>query len=216
MRQPHAAKVKNGLWGPPSQLARHLYLSGDNDRKDRPGRIAPAHRALIPFKETSMKYLIPWDLQHQENRQLAGNRRNPSDWERLFGSVLHPTSAQRRGHGMPLELTETDEQIVLQAEVPGVAPEDLDISITGKVLTLAAEKRGPQSGDGADSADGKESQAPAPHYSERSFGSLKRTVELSSAVDLDSVRAEHKYGVVTITLRKADAVRPKRIEVQAS
>lgn len=155
-----------------------------------------------------MNYLIPWHRNGNSNREVAVHG---SDWDRLFGRVLTdfwgPMAAPAAGakHGVPLELTETSNEIRIRAEVPGMDPKDLDISITGDVLTLSGEK-----------VEQKEEQAGASHYTERRYGSFRRAIELSSPVDLDQVKAEHKHGVVTITLQKAEAVRPKRIEVQAS
>jgi HSP20 family protein len=89
--------------------------------------------------------------------------------------------------------------------VPGIEPEKLDVQLEGDVLTLRGEKL-----DTGASEEGKRT------WSERRWGSFARSVQLSCAVDAESVRAEHKHGVVTITLRKADAVRPRRIEVKQS
>ena len=158
-----------------------------------------------------MNYLIPWHRNGNSNREVASHGAG-LDWDRLFGRMLDdfwapvaPANAAKGGHGVPLELTETDDEIRVRAEVPGMDPKDLDISITGDVLTLSGEK-----------AEEKEEREGTSHYSERRYGSFRRTVELSSPVDLDRVKAEHKHGVVTITLQKAETVRPKRIEIQAS
>jgi HSP20 family protein len=106
---------------------------------------------------------------------------------------------------MLLDVSETDEEIMIRAEVPGIAPKDLDIRLAGDVLTLSGQKT-----DSSDSSAGRR------YYSERQFGSYQRALELPCPVDPDQVRAEHENGVVTITLRKAENVRPKRIQVKSA
>ena len=152
-----------------------------------------------------MNPLIPW--KRDDSRELQSVSRMRSDWDRLFDRVLDDVwaPAGRTGErSVPLELTETAEEIRIRAEVPGVDPQDLDISVTGDVLTLSGEKR-----------EERESKEGSSHYTERRYGSFRRTVQLGSPVDLDRVEARHEHGVVTITLQKAETVRPRRIEVQA-
>ena len=98
-----------------------------------------------------------------------------------------------------------DGELSVRAEVPGVEPERLDIQLAGDVLSIRGEKL-----EENESKDGSRT------WSERRYGSFARSVQLPCAVDSESVQAEHKYGVVTITLRKADAVRSRRIEVKPS
>ncbi len=76
-------------------------------------------------------------------------------------------------------------------------------SLVGDILTLAGEK-----------VDENETQDGRSYYSERHFGTFQRAIKLPRPVDTDKVEADHRNGVVTITLRKSDAVRPKRIKVK--
>jgi HSP20 family protein len=153
-----------------------------------------------------MNSLSPW--KRDGSRSVSRMR---SDWDRLFDHVLDdvwsPGGQAGQGGGdwgVPLELTETADEIRVRAEVPGVDPKDLDISVTGDVLTLSGEKR-----------EERESKEGSSHYTERRYGSFRRTVQLGSPVDLERVEARHEHGVVTITLQKAETVRPRRIEIQA-
>lgn len=149
-----------------------------------------------------MNSLTPW--KRDGSRSVSRMR---SDWDRLFDHVLDDVwgpGGQAAERSVPLELTETTDEIRVRAEVPGVDPKDLDISVTGDVLTLSGEKR-----------EEHESQEGSSHYTERRYGSFRRTVQLGSPVDLDRVEARHEHGVVTITLQKAETVRPRRIEIQA-
>lgn len=103
-----------------------------------------------------------------------------------------------------LELVETEDEVVVRAEVPGIAPEELDVNLTGDVLTLSGEKKAQT-----------EKQEGARVASERTFGAFQRSIQLPCPVDPEHVSAEHQHGVVTITLRKADVVRPRRIQVHS-
>ena len=107
--------------------------------------------------------------------------------------------------GMFLDVSETDDEVQVRAEVPGIEPKDLDISLAGDVLTLSGEK-----------VDEHRSEKESRYYSERHFGSFRRAVKLPCLVDPDHVEAKHRNGVVTVTLRKAVAVRPKRIKVKSA
>lgn len=136
----------------------------------------------------------------------ASLRTLPWEPDRLFDRLIgdfwgHPSS--RLPGGAPLEIVEQDDVLRVAVEVPGIDPNELEISLTGQVLTLAAEKR-----DDLDEASGRRT------YTERQFGSFRRSIELPCPVDADKVTAEHRFGVVTITLHKSDAVRPRKIAVK--
>lgn len=104
-----------------------------------------------------------------------------------------------------IELYESDEAIRITAEVPGIDPGDLDISLQGQVLTLSGEKKVQAEGE-------RENRT----YSERRYGAFRRAIQLPCPVEVDDVQAEHRNGIVTITLRKSEAVRPKRIAIRSS
>jgi len=155
-----------------------------------------------------MTNLIPWKrTEGQRNGGLAPISQMRWGWERMFDQLLDdvwgPVVSATRG--MPLDIAETDEHIRVRAEVPGISPDELNISLSGEVLTLTGQK-----------LDEDESQESSRYHCERSFGSYQRMVKLPCAVDPDHVQAEHRNGVVTITLQKAAAVRPKRIKVKSA
>ena len=114
-------------------------------------------------------------------------------------------SMMSRTEGALLDVTELEDSIRVCVEVPGIEPDALEISLTGQMLTLAAEKR-----------DEHEADANQRIYSERRYGSFRRSIELPCPVDADKVTAEHRNGVVTITLLKSDAARPRRIQVRGA
>ena len=151
-----------------------------------------------------MNNLIPWRRTHPRNNgELQPVSQMRSDWDRLFDRLLDDrlVPSAQSANGWPLDVSESDEQIRVRVEVPGMNPEDIDISLAGDVLTLSGEKVEGETSDGSTL------------YTERRYGAFQRAVTLPCAVDPDQVSAEHKNGVVTITLQKAETVRPKRIKV---
>ncbi len=103
-----------------------------------------------------------------------------------------------------VDVYETQEGFVLLADLPGVEPTSIDLSVTGNVLTLRGEK-----------APGElpEGQALA---RERELGTFHRQVTLSSEVDFDAVQAETRNGVLKVTLPKQEAAKPRTIPIVPS
>jgi HSP20 family protein len=129
------------------------------------------------------------------------------DFGRMLDRFLTDESRSRletEGWRAPLDLFETQEAIVVELEVPGVDPAELEISVQGDVLTLAGEKH---------AVERKEEGRVT--YTERVQGSFRRQIQLPSEVEADQAEATHAHGVVTIRLPKTVAVRPRRIEVKA-
>lgn len=94
-------------------------------------------------------------------------------------------------------------QTVVKAEVPGVDPKDLDISVQGDLLTLRGE-RSPADPKGA-----------VCHRQERSVGRFQRTLRLPYEIDAKQVTARTDQGILTVTLPRAESSKPKRIAIQA-
>jgi len=117
---------------------------------------------------------------------------------------LWPASAPR-GWVPALDFAETPEAYVVYAELPGVDPKDVEISIEDGRLEISGEKSAEQS---------EEKQGW--FRVERSHGSFRRTVELPGAVDTGKVKAEAKNGVLTITLPKHEEAKARKISVNVS
>jgi HSP20 family protein len=101
-----------------------------------------------------------------------------------------------------MEVSETDEEIHVRAEVPGIDPKDLEVQLVGDMLVLSGEKKEP---------DGEHHGGRT--YSERSYGAFRRTLKLSAPVDPEAVKAEHRNGVLTIMLTKSELSRKKLIQI---
>lgn len=104
-----------------------------------------------------------------------------------------------------LDLSDTGDSLVAELEVPGMDSKDIDISITGNVLTVSGEKKRK-----------REEKEHNYHLVERSYGNFVRSVRLPSTVDPDRVEASYKDGILTITMDKVEQAKTKKIEVKAS
>ena len=94
------------------------------------------------------------------------------------------------------------DEIIVKASVPGIKPDDLDITLTGDQLTIKGETK-------------SEEQFEEGSYirKERRFGSFQRTLSLPASVASDKAKAEFENGVLTLTLPKSEAAKPKSIKV---
>lgn len=103
-----------------------------------------------------------------------------------------------------INVSETDNELRVTAELPGVSPDEVDISLDDGVLTIRGEKR-------FEKKDNRENY----HFIERSYGSFQRSLRLPYATDPDQVQATFVNGVLTITLPKNKSQeRSRRIQIQ--
>lgn len=102
-----------------------------------------------------------------------------------------------------------DDEEIITVEVPGVSPSDIDISVTGDVLTVSAERNS----EPVSEEKGKEVRY---HRRERAAGKFSRSIQLSFPVNSEQVSASMENGILTIRLPRAEADRPRKISVKAS
>jgi HSP20 family protein len=106
-----------------------------------------------------------------------------------------------------IDMNEDEKAYKISAELPGMDPKDIEVSMSGDTLVLRGEKR-----------QEKEEKDKNYHFSERSYGSFQRAFELPASVDRDRVAADFAKGVLTITLpKRAEAQKPiKKIQVKST
>lgn len=121
------------------------------------------------------------------------------EMNRLFSDYR---ATGQTGDYPPVNLWAGDEGVVASAEVPGVAPEDLEITVQDNTLTLKGERRPPETGEEA-----------VYHRRERAYGAFGRTIVLPFNVDPDQVEARFDDGILMIRLPRPAAERPKRIKI---
>ncbi len=124
--------------------------------------------------------------------------------DRLFDDAFtRPISINN--WGMPaIDMYQTDDKVVVKAALPGLSAEDVQISVTGEILTLKGEFR-----------QDDEVKEATYQLKERRYGSFERSLMLPTEVETDKAKAEFQNGVLTITLPKAEAVKPRTITVKA-
>lgn len=125
----------------------------------------------------------------------------------LEESFVSPARGTNGGNvNMPLNVSETADAFVVEAVVPGVKAENLDITLQDNVLTLTAETRQEQQSGGQQ----------AFHRVERRYGRVSRSVGLPSQVQGDAVQATLENGVLRLEIPKAEAVKPRKITVNVN
>jgi len=106
---------------------------------------------------------------------------------------------------LPLDISETEDHYVVKASLPGVKPEDVQITVQGDTLTIRSESKAEE-----------EKKGERWHIRERRFGSFQRSVALTSPVDSDRANAHYEHGVLTLTLPKSEAAKPRQIKVSGT
>jgi HSP20 family protein len=144
--------------------------------------------------------LIPWDAP----RELTTYGR---EMDRLFNRFFEgwplrlPT---REGEWAPsVDVSETAKEVVVRAEIPGMDPKDMDVSVHGNVLTMRGERK-----------QEHEEKGENIHRIERSYGAFSRSLQLPADVNAEKVKATYKDGVLKINLPKTKEESVKKIEVK--
>jgi len=125
---------------------------------------------------------------------------------RAFGQE-RPSQGGERGGGRAwapaLDISERKDAYVVTVEVPGIKPEELDITLEDGLLTIQGERRFSQ-----------ESSDQQWHRVERRYGSFRRSITLPSQVQADSIEASFENGVLEVVVPKAEEAKPKKITVR--
>lgn len=127
---------------------------------------------------------------------------------RLFEDALHtwPTESDGTGAWSPAaDIYETDNDLVLQTDLPGIDPKQIDVRVENNVLTIRGERRFEPKVERENF-----------HRVERSYGAFSRSFTLATAVDSEKIQAHYKNGVLSITLPKVEQAKPKRIQIAAT
>ena len=125
--------------------------------------------------------------------------------DRLFDDAFTRPLSLRDGWSVPaIDMYQIDDEIIVRAALPGIKADQVQINVTGEMLTLKGEIKHEQ--------DKKEK---AWHIREQRWGSFERSVVLPTDVVADKARADFEDGILTITLPKAEEVKPKVINIKA-
>jgi HSP20 family protein len=148
-----------------------------------------------------MLSLVPWHRKEMD--------RFRGEMDRLFNRFfdLRPSELDlTEGEWLPLvDVSETGKEVLVNAEVPGMDPKDIDISLSGNMLTLKGERKHEE-----------EKRGESFHRIERSYGAFTRTIQLPAEVDSTEVDATYKDGVLKIRMPKTKEESVKKIEVKTA
>ena len=148
-----------------------------------------------------MAHLVRWE----PFRDLISLR---EAMDRLFEeSFIRPRAgwlAPLGAGALAVDMYETDQDVVIKSSVPGVKAEDIDITITGDTLTIKGETKAEEKVEKANYV-----------RQERRYGAFSRSVTLPTTIVAEKAKAEFENGVLTLTLPKAEEVKPKAIKVKA-
>jgi len=124
---------------------------------------------------------------------------------RLFDAMdSDPFAALEAGVFPPVNVTQDDDNFYVRAEVPGVNAKDLEISALGRRLSISGKREIP-----------RENEKASYHRKERAEGAFSRSVTLPVEVDAGRVDARYAAGILTVTLPKSEAAKPRQIVVKA-
>lgn len=136
------------------------------------------------------------EMDHIFDRFLQGSWLDPWGWsESIRGSSSDIMPS--------IDMSENDEAFAIRAELPGLDPEDVDISVSGHVLTLRGEKK-----------ESIEEKGENFSHCERRFGSFTRSIELGQTADMDEIEAENHNGILTIHVKKVPVAGSKKVAIK--
>ena len=151
-----------------------------------------------------MSDLVRW--RKGEDWGLTQMRR---EMDRLFDRFSEPWPFRgfaETGRWMPLvDVSETDKELMVRAELPGMDPKEIDISLSGNVLTIKGGRK-----------HEREEKKENFHLVERSSGSFSRTLQLPVEVKADKIEASYKDGVLSVKMPKTEPETVKKVEVKAA
>jgi len=142
--------------------------------------------------------LTPW----RPFRELASMRRDLDRlWEDFFGEREFPSAEFK--WVPPVDVSETKDNVVVKVEVPGMEKKDIEISLTGDVLTIKGEKK-------------QKTEEKDENFLriETRYGAFARAIRIPISVDAEKVKASYEQGVLKVVLPKKEEVKPKQIEIK--
>jgi HSP20 family protein len=173
----------------------------DNDTKLPAGASKPGASVPQPMREWD-----PFTSLQREMDQLFNSFRG-GFWRSPLGhtvSDIEPYFRRATGQGLApaVDISETDKQFELTAELPGLQPEHVEVKLSNGVLTIKGEKK-----------EEREEKKEGYYLSERRFGSFQRSFSVPDGVDADKVSADFKNGVLTVIMPKSPEVREKERKI---
>jgi HSP20 family protein len=126
---------------------------------------------------------------------------------RAFHDTVNRLFAEPNGRPWepPVDIKETENELIVKADVPDVEMKDIDVHMENGALTIRGERK----------FDAKKEEG-GWHRVERSYGTFERVFTLPDTVEAEGVKADYKNGTLTVTLPKKELAKPRQIKVQVS
>jgi HSP20 family protein len=146
--------------------------------------------------------IVTW--RRRNPSELAALRSSMDDWfDGFFRSLDRPLSFLGPRAWPAIDVAEKEDAILVRAEIPGMKPEEIEISVYGDTLTISGEKK-----------EAKEDQNDGFYHVESACGSFHREVALPTDVDEKKIEAVCKDGVLSVTLPKAEKSKAMKVQVK--
>lgn len=146
--------------------------------------------------------------------RFAFTPRFPTFWrdvDDLFANDFQPNPETQRHLTPPADVLETDKNVEIHLDMPGIAPDQIDVKLEGNTLTITAERKTEKVVEAVEKAD------PAKGTwvrRERSLGTFVRSFTLGETIDGSKPEATYRHGVLTVTLPKREEVQPRSLKVK--
>ena len=144
---------------------------------------------------------MAWLPFRKSGHPLDGFKR---EMDRVFEDFFSGWGARKGEFIPPVDVHETESDVVVTMEVPGLSANEIDISVSNDVITVRGEKKSEH-----------EEKGGGYHVVERSYGRFQRSVPLPTAVVSDKAEAKCQDGVLTVSLPKAEQAKARRIEIKS-
>lgn len=165
----------------------------------------------------ALKDLIPWKGSSETGTQVASPfDRMREEMDRVFDRLAsdfwnRPSFPGWGGHdngwrewAPAVDVVEKDDSVCVHAEVAGVDPKDIEVSLNGDVLTISGKKE-----------EKFEKTEKGVHHAECRYGSFRRNIQLPAGIDPQSIEAEHKNGVLSVKVKRTEVAQPRKIAIKS-
>jgi HSP20 family protein len=194
-------------------LANSDRIALEDDSLAVDGNQAAFVTRITSYRRCYMRSLIPWrrkgEVQPVERRMENRMQDFFDDFDRFWDRSLMPWERERslwqpEAWGPALESHIENGNLIVKADLPGIDPKDVSISVTGNQLTIEGERK-----------HEKKEEEKGYHYREFTYGKFARTMTLPEGVEADKVKATYKDGVLRMTMPAPKEMTPKRIQIEA-
>ncbi|MGH9355194.1 MAG: Hsp20/alpha crystallin family protein [Terriglobia bacterium] len=126
-------------------------------------------------------------------------------FNQTFSNLAEDDPLSTKGWAPPVDIFETDHNLVVKAELPGIDPKDVEVRVEDGTLYLTGERK-----------HEKEVKEESYHRVERSYGAFTRSFRLPNSISTEDIKADYADGVLTLTMAKREEAKPKTIKINVT